>query len=152
MFEGTKLSGDGVIVRKPDNLGNVEVNAIAGKKLLSEEIDRVAVGDKIKIFGNRFEFDENIIDGEYGGLIVTVFADTVRSDDFLGSVEEEKDIVPNAFDFDISLITAVFIGKFIGEMIDKRLHSESDGVTVVRDRLMGNLHAVHIEHEGGGFP
>ena len=130
---------------------DIKLYAMLREKLLGEEINGITVSDEIEVIGNGFEFNQNIVNGEDSRLIVTVFADTVRSDDFLGDVEEEKDVMPNALDFDIGFVAAVLVGQFVGKMVNKRLNTGRNSVAVVGDSLMGNLHAMHIEHESGSF-
>ena len=45
LFKGTVFSGNRVIVGKADNLNNIEENAVFTEKVLSEDINGIAVGD-----------------------------------------------------------------------------------------------------------
>ena len=45
LFKGAKFSGNRVVVGKPDNLNNIEENTVFTEKVLSEEINGIAVGD-----------------------------------------------------------------------------------------------------------
>ena len=72
----------------------------------AEPINRITVGDKIKLFGYIFELNENIIDSKDSRLIITMLTDTVRKYNLFNTIEEKENVVPFTLDFDICFITA----------------------------------------------
>jgi len=127
------------------------MDAMLGEKLSGEEIDGIAIGDEVEVFGDLAQLGEDIVDGEDGGLIVARLLDAVGKYDFFGCVEEEKDIVPNALYLYVGFVAAEGIGEFVGEMVDERLDSGGDRVAVVGDGLVGDFDPVNIEHECSSF-
>ena len=99
--------GNGVIVGQADDLFDIKINAMPRKEMLRQKVYGVSIGDKVEVFGNFAELDQNIVNGIHGGNVVAVSLDAVRSDDFLGWVKKEKDVVPNAADLDICFVAAM---------------------------------------------
>jgi len=151
LLERSELGRDLILIRKTDDLCNIKDEAMLSEPLLSKQIYRIAISDKVKIFWKLLELDEDIIDSENGRLKITVFSDTVRENDFLDGIEKEEDIVPFALDFDVGFIAAELVGEFVREMVNEGLNPWRDSVTVVGDSLMRDLDPVNIKHESGGF-
>ena len=75
----------------------------------------------------------------------------VGENDFLNSVDEEKDIMPFTVDFDICFITAELVGQMVGETVSKRFDDRSDCVQIVQNSLMRYFNFVNVKHECGSL-
>ena len=107
LLQGAVFLGNGVIVGQADDLLDIKVDAMPRKEMLSQKVYGVSIGDKDKVFGNVAVLDQDIVNGVHGGNVVAVGLNAVRSDDFLGSVKKEKDVVPNAANLDICFVAAM---------------------------------------------
>jgi hypothetical protein len=127
--------------------------------VLSQKVNRVPVYYEVEVFRDFFgliarsffDLDQHIVNGKCSRNPISFTLYPVREDNLLDGVEKEENVVPDATNFDVSLVAAKGARKLIREMVDKGLDARGNGVAVVGDSLMRDLDAVHVVHQGSGL-
>ena len=77
------------------------------KEVSCKQINGVSICDKVEVFGDFAQLNQNVVNGINSGNIVPISLNTVGRDNFLGGIKKEKDVMPNTADFDIGFVAAV---------------------------------------------
>ena len=76
----------------------------------------------------------------YAAVIRHLIAD----DGACGSVHYEPDVVFDATDFDVCLVSREHVPFFVGVLVNKGLDADGGGFTVVGDLLVGDADVVKV--------
>ena len=155
LLEWTVLRGDGIVVGKSDDLGDLEGKVFS--RLFcefhgGEWIGAVAVGDELELFREFRKSPEGHAHGEDAGADAPVVRDLVADDGAGRRIHDEPDVGFEAADFDVGLISGEHIPFFVGILIDEGLDADSGSLAVVGDLLVGDGDVVKVFESLRGFP
>ncbi len=151
MLEPAKFCRYRIIVRKAEYLCDIEIHIMERKLLLSENIGAVSIGYELEKFaGELLVLGKGHTHGQDTRSDIPGSGHLVAQDGLLECVHDEPDIMLDALDFDISLISCQIVGRFVIESIDKRLDKGCSSFSIIADRNMGDPDLMYLPQGSGG--
>lgn len=147
LFVGTEFFGGGILIGKPDDLGDAELKSITEfmEELLGgKRICAITVSNKTEVFGKLLKVTESHAHGQDTGADTPVIGDPVTDDGTFGGIHNEPDIRFDAAYFDVGFIGGKDTAGAVIVMIDKWFNADSGAFTVVSDLLMGDPDVVEV--------
>lgn len=147
LLERPKFFGDGIVVGKSDDLGDLECEVFP--KFLcefhcSQGIGAVTVSDEPEVLRQFCESPECHAHSKDAGADTAVIRDLVADDGSGSGIHNEPDVGFYATDFDIGLISGEHAPFFVRILVDKGFDADGGGLTVVGDLLVGDADIIQI--------
>ena len=154
LFERAELFGDFVLVRKPDDLGDIKTELLTElvEELLGRKrIGAVAIGDKAEVFRKLLQLTESHAHGKDAGTDTAVVRDLIAKDGTGHCIHDEPDVSFDSADFDIGFIGNKGGSGFVVIVVNERLDDEGGSPGVVGDLLVGDPDVVKVFESLGGL-
>ncbi len=127
----------------------IDMYIFEGKELMSELVDRVSIGDKLR--EGRMSFINSFHEGGGSGFSISLKRSIDRDYPGLFKVIDYEDISPCAFDFDIGFVADNGFGTFNGIVIKERFKKIRARIKPVDDSLMRNRHSKYSTKSSCSF-
>ena len=147
LFERAELFGDFVLIRKPDDLGDIKAELLTElvEELLGRKrIGAVAIGDKAEVFRKLFQLTESHAHGKDAGTDTAVVRDLIAKDGTGYRIHDEPDVSFDPADFDVSFIGNEGGSAFIVIVVNERLDDKGGSPGVVGDLLMRDPDVIKV--------
>ena len=154
LFERTMFCRNGIVVGKPNHLGDFEGKIFPQlfyKFHCGEWVGAVTVGNELEVFRQLCQSPESHTHGEDTGTDTTVIRYLIADDGSGRSVHNKPDIGFDTTDFYISFIGSKYIPFFVRVLVNKGLNADSGSFAVVGNLLVGNVNVVQVFQGLGGF-
>ena len=141
LLEGAEFSGHFIIVRKTDDLGDVELKVITVfvEELLSgKDVSTVPVGNKAEVIREFCKAAESHPHGQDAGPDTAVIRDTVAEDGAGSSIDDEPEKTLFALYFDVCFIPDISTASVIVIVINERLDYKGGCSCIVGHLLVGD--------------
>ena len=147
LFKRAVFRGDGIVVGKSDDLCDFEGKVFSqffSKLHGGEGIGAVAVSNELESFRQLRKPPERHAHGEDAGADAPAVRDLVADDGAGRRIHDEPDVGLDAADFDVGLISSEHVPFFVGVLIHKGFDTDSGGLAVVGDLLVGDGDVVKV--------
>lgn len=147
LFERAELPGDFVLVRKPDDLGDIKTELLTElvEELLGcKRIGAVPIGNKAEVFRQFFQLAESHAHGKDTGTDTPVVRDLIAKDRTGYRIHDEPDVSFDPADFDVSFIGNEGGSAFIVIVVNERLDDKGGSPGIVGNLLVGDPDVVKI--------
>ena len=154
LFERAELFGDFVLIRKPDDPGDIKAELLTElvEELLGRKrIGAVAIGDKAEVFRKLLQLTESHAHGKDAGTDTAVVRDLIAKDGTGHCIHDEPDVSFDSADFDIGFIGNKGGSGFVVIVVNERLDDEGGSPGVVGDLLVGDPDVVKVFESLGGL-
>lgn len=154
LFERAELFGDFVLIRKPDDLGDIKAELLTElvEELLGRKrIGAVAIGDKAEVFRKLLQLTESHAHSKDAGTDTAVVGDLIAKDGTGHCIHDEPDVSFDSADFDIGFIGNKGGSGFVVIVVNERLDDEGGSPGIVGDLLMGDPDVVKVFESLGGL-
>ena len=122
LFERAELFGDFVLIRKPDDLGDI----------------------KAEVFRKLLQLTESHAHGKDAGTDTAVVGDLIAKDGTGHCIHDEPDVSFDSADFDIGFIGNKGGSGFVVIVVNERLDDEGGSPGIIGDLLVGDPDVVKI--------
>ena len=147
LFERAELFGDFVLIRKPDDPGDIKAELLTElvEELLGRKrIGAVAIGDKAEVFRKLLQLTESHAHGKDAGADAAVVRDLIAKDGTGYRIHDEPDVSFDPADFDIGFIGDKGGSGLILIVVNERLDDEGGSPGIIGDLLVGDPDVVKI--------
>ena len=147
LFERAELPGDFVLVRKPDDLGDIKAELLTElvEELLGRKrIGAVAIGDKAEVFRKLLQLTESHAHSKDAGTYPAVVRDLIAKNGAGYRIHDEPDVSFDPADFDIGFIGDKGGSGLILIVVNERLDDEGGSPGIIGDLLVGDPDVVKI--------
>lgn len=154
LLERPEFFGNGIVVGKSNDLGNVKVERFAEpvEELLGGEgICTVSVSNKSEVIRKLFKVLECHAHSEDTRPDTTTSGGLVADNGAFGSVHNKPDVGFYTADFDVGFISSEGTAGLVIVMVNKRLDTNGGGLAVVGDLLVGDLDVIQVFQCPGGL-
>ena len=154
LFERAELFGDFVLVREPDDLGDIKAELLT--ELMEELLGRkrigaVAIGDKAEVFRKLLQLTESHAHSKDAGTYPAVVRDLITKNGAGYRIHDEPDVSFDPADFDIGFIGDKGGSGLILIVVNERLDDEGGSPGIIGDLLVGDPDVVKIFESLRGF-
>ena len=154
LFERAELFGDFVLIRKPDDPGDIKAELLTElvEELLGRKrIGAVAIGDKAEVFRKLLQLTESHAHSKDAGTYPAVVRDLIAKNGAGYRIHDEPDVSFDPADFDIGFIGNKGGSGFVVIVVNERLDDEGGSPGVVGDLLVGDPDVVKVFESLGGL-
>ena len=154
LFKRAELFRNFVLVRKPDDLGDIKAELLTElvEELLGRKrIGAVAIGDKAEVFRKLLQLTESHAHSKDAGTDTAVVGDLIAKDGTGHCIHDEPDVSFDSADFDIGFIGNKGGSGFVVIVVNERLDDEGGSPGIVGDLLMGDPDVVKVFESLGGL-
>lgn len=154
LFERAELFGDFVLIRKPDDLGDIKaelLTELVEELLCRKRIGAVAIGDKAEVFRKLLQLTESHAHSKDAGTYPAVVRDLIAKNGAGYRIHDEPDVSFDSADFDIGFIGNKGGSGFVVIVVNERLDDEGGSPGIVGDLLMGDPDVVKVFESLGGL-
>ena len=144
---GSECSGDGIIVGKTDDLGDLKpelFTELMEELLGSKRVSAETICNKPEVFRKLLHVLEGHAHRHNAGTNAAVVRDLIADHGTGCGIDNQPDIALDAPDLDVGLIGSKGGSFFVGVGINKRFDTESGSLAVVGDHLVGYGDAVNV--------
>ncbi len=147
LLERPVFGGNSIVVGKSNDLGDFKGKVSA--QLFCElhcgkRIRTVSVRNEPEVLRQFCEISECHTHCEDTGAYAAVIRHLISDDGACGSVHDEPDVVFDATDFDVCLVSREYVSFFVGVLVNKGLDADGGSFTVVGDLLVGDADVVKV--------
>ena len=147
LFERAELFGDFVLIRKPDDPGDIKAELLTElvEELLGRKrIGAVAIGDKAEVFRKLLQLTESHAHSKDAGTYPAVVRDLIAKNGAGYRIHDEPDVYFDPADFDIGFIGDKGGSGLILIVVNERLDDEGGSPGIIGDLLVGDPDVVKI--------
>ena len=147
LFERAELFGDFVLIRKPDDPGDIKAELLTElvEELLGRKrIGAVAIGDKAEVFRKLLQLTESHAHSKDAGTYPAVVRDLIAKNGAGYRIHDEPDVSFDPADFDIGFIGDKGGSGLILIVVNERLDDEGGSPGIIGDLLVGDPDVVKI--------
>ena len=147
LFERAELFGDFVLIRKPDDPGDIKAELLTElvEELLGRKrIGAVAIGDKAEVFRKLLQLTESHAHSKDAGTYPAVVRDLIAKNGAGYRIHDEPDVSFDPADFDIGFVGNKGGSGFVIVVVNERFDDEGGSPGVVGNLLVGNPDVVKV--------
>ncbi len=147
LFEWAVFRRNSIVVGKSNDLGDFKCKVSAQlfyELHCGKRIRTVSVRNELEVLRQFCKVPECHTHCEDTGACAAVIRHLIADDGACCSVHDEPDVVFDATDFDVCLISREHVPFFVGVLVNKGLDADGGSFTVVGDLLVGDADVVKV--------